>query len=183
MTEAVVKSFLPPLWAYGAVLAFVLVVNFTIGGISFFSQIPIEAFEISLFPLSEEALKFWFVARLAERAVGAIVAFGLIELTLKFSSVLSLWGTAEFPIIAVLTLAAFVFNLATAFSYETARRAGQVQLVFASCVVLHILYNTLPELGLSLPALLLGDLIIIAMVVAIGAMLRLRRTPPARRTE
>ena len=104
-----------------------------------------DAFKlVALFPIFEEVFKYVVTRNFSNHAFGVIFAFGIWEvLILKLGLILTRESSAEMAILIVYSFVALNFHVSTAFAYVQSNKSNRLVICFVSCLLLHILFNSM----------------------------------------
>lgn len=174
-------QWVPPLRIVGLLFAFLIFVVVAVELLHLATGVSRDTIEVYVLPIWEEMLKIWLLLRLSEKAFGAIITFGVMELI--FVKGPFLIGTTGFEEALVLTATAsivFGFHVATAFAYRWSVGARLPWFIFGVCAACHVLFNFLSTFDLSFGAWGLGAFSVSVIVVATGRLFARISSPTQR---
>lgn len=162
----------PPFRVVWLLFAFIIFVSLAAELLHLATGISDETIEVFVFPIWEEMLKLWLLLKFSEKAFGAIITFGMIELIfVKGPFLIETTGITEALVLAAAASIVLAFHVGTAFAYRWSVGSRGPWLIFGVCVVCHILFNLLSIWNLHFVAWGLGAILISAIVVGTGSLL------------
>lgn len=164
-------QWVPPLQIVGLLFAFLIFVDLAVELLYLATGISHGTIEVYVLPFLEEMLKLWLLLKLSEKALRAIITFGVMELIFVKGPVLIV--ASGFGEALVLTATASIvlgFHVVTAFAYRWTVGSGHTWFIFGVCAACHFLFNFLSTFDLSFGVWVLGVFSVSAIVVAIGRL-------------
>lgn len=163
-------QWVPPRRIIGLLFAFQIFAAFA-GELLLATGISLATFDVYVLPIWEEMLKLWLLLKLSEKAFGAIITFGVMELIfVKGPFLIVTTGLGDALLLAATASIVLGFHVSTAFAYRWAVGSRFPWFTFGVCAGCHVLFNLLSTFDLSFSAWGLGAFSVSAIIVATGRL-------------